>query len=33
MARGKPQADAINSGLPHPIFTSIALLLLLAAKA
>ncbi|NAS61932.1 hypothetical protein CVE36_08860 [Pseudomonas syringae pv. actinidiae] len=33
MARGKPQADAIKSGLPHPIFTSIAWLLLLAAQA
>ncbi|AAO53986.1 hypothetical protein BTW15_12865 [Pseudomonas syringae pv. tomato] len=33
MARDKPQADAIKSGLPHPIFTSIAWLLLLAAQA
>ncbi|NAO27471.1 hypothetical protein EWW49_22090 [Pseudomonas syringae] len=33
MARGRPQADALKSCLPHPIFTSIASLLLLAAKA
>ncbi|MCF5163522.1 hypothetical protein CCL07_04650 [Pseudomonas congelans] len=33
MARGRPQADALKRRLPHPIFTSIAWLLLLAAKA
>ncbi|PBQ02834.1 hypothetical protein CCL17_10975 [Pseudomonas congelans] len=33
MASGRPQADALKSCLPHPIFTSIAWLLLLAAKA
>ncbi|MCF5649054.1 hypothetical protein GE543_20140 [Pseudomonas sp. SZ57] len=33
MARGRPQADALKSCLPHPIFTSIAWLLLLAAQA
>ncbi|MCF5803232.1 hypothetical protein GIV20_10125 [Pseudomonas tremae] len=33
MAHGRPQADAIKSCLPHPILTSIASLLLLAAEA